>query len=222
MNNFLNNFSFHSIDMKATNLLPCPDQYVTTYNNEKLTSRTYDSIEYNYDTQGNHCCTNLKQHIIAILLESPHKDEYEMINGVLSPKGPLVGKWNTFFSIFPETIKQSKIYKKINTQLVYNIVFVNAIQYQCSLGKELRGKNSYQKQKNMNVINCWWMGFNKDLEKRLEALRPEMIINLSGKSNEISEKIDLMIQNNQELSKVFMTKGSHPSTWKKSDQKYID
>lgn len=50
MNNFLSNFNFKNIDSAATNLLTCPDQYISSYTIDMTSlTRTYDSISYNFD-----------------------------------------------------------------------------------------------------------------------------------------------------------------------------
>ena len=226
MDNFLVNFNFKHIDSAATNLLICPDQYVSIYNlGQAVQTRTYDSISYNYDTKGSPICANKRQNTIAIILESPHADEYEFVNGVLVPNGPLCGKWNDFASLFDSAIKSSILNSLIQNSITYNIAFVNAVQYQCSLGKPLSGKNSYQNQKNKNVINCWYQGFNLDLKQRLIALNPTIIINLSGKNASICNQITNMISNpNNGLKAIPYTIGIHPSVWrcKKNSSKLIE
>lgn len=56
-------------------------------------------------------------------------------------------------------------------------------------------------------------GFNDDLEKRLIALKPEIIIDLSGKSPNIHFLIDDMIKKSQTLNSINRTYGVHPSRW---------
>ena len=211
MNNFLPNFNFQNIDTTATNLLVCPDQYVAMYtpSTSKISSRTYLNIDYGYDATGNAVCNNLKNDTIVIVLESPHKDEYCYVNGVLVPKGPLVGSWNGFQKLFHSAIQGSAVSRAISNISTYNIAFVNAVQYQCSLGKTLYKNLNNAKQKNTNVINSWHSGFSGDLEKRLIALKPIIIIDLSGKSQNIHNCIVDMIAN----LKVPFTCGIHPSRW---------
>ena len=217
MYNFSPSFNFKSIDSNATNLLVCPDQYVATYNPgnfvNPVSNRTYIDIDYVYSTSGKPVCTNLLSDTIAIILESPHRDEYWYPGGVQTPKGPLVGSWNVFQLQFHRAIQTSALNATISSSKVYNIAFVNAVQYQCSLGKPLSGKNSYANQKNLNVKNSWSQAFAVDLEKRLTALRPSLIIDLSGKKQKIHDNISSMISNNSNLKSVSYTFGAHASRW---------
>lgn len=226
MYNFTPNFNFRNIDLAATNTLICPDQYVAVYTiGTALLSRTYSSISYDLDVNGNPKSSTKRKNTIAIILESPHIDEFEYVNGIFAPKGPLVGKWNDFAQNFDGAIKNSKIYQKINGSKSYNIAFINAVQYQCSLGKPLSGKHSYNTQKSKNVINCWHSGFNIDLIKRLQALQPTIIINLVGKNSSFANQIYNMIATpNNKVSHITYTDGYHPSCWvrNKKSKKLID
>lgn len=213
MNNFLPNFNFQNIDTTATNLLVCPDQYVTMYtpSTGQISSRTYINIDYGYDVAGNVMCNNLKSDTMVIVLESPHKDEYCYANGVLVPKGPLVSSWNDFQKLFHNAIQGSAVSNAISNASTYDIAFVNAVQYQCSLGKTLYKNKNNKKQKNTNVINSWYSGFSGDLEKRLIALNPSIIIDLSGESQIIHKCIANMIVSLNLKAKF--TYGIHPSCW---------
>ncbi len=213
MNNFLPNFNFKNIDSNATNLLTCPDQYVSSYV-MGMTSLTEnrDSISYNYDKKRNPTCDNKRKNTIAIILESPHINEYNNVNGVLAPKGPLCGKWNDFANHFYTAIQGSSVISSIQTNVIYNIAFVNMVQYQCSLGNPLSGKNSYQKEKNQNVINCWYNGFNIDLKKRLIAINPSVILVLCGK--DFCRNVTLMLAGNKILCQITTATGKHPAYWK--------
>ena len=217
MRNFSPKFNFKSIDSKAINLIACPDQYVATYNPgipaNPVSSRTYINIDYVYSASGKPVCTNLLLDTIVIVLESPHKDEYSYAGGVSTPKGPLVGSWNIFQLQFHRAIQSSALWTTVSIAKVYNIAFVNAVQYQCSLGKPLSGKNSYANQKNLNVKNSWSQAFDVDLEKRLTALQPSLIIDLSGKKQEIHNNISFMISNSSNLKTVPYTFGAHASRW---------
>ena len=217
MHNFLPNFSFLSIDSTATNLLICPDQYVATYSPNNTTghvsTRTYINIDYGYDAGGVAVCFNPKPNTIAVILESPHSDEYEYINGILTPKGPLVGSWTDFEQFFHGAIQASRLSSYISSSSVYNIAFVNAVQYQCSLGKVLYRNKINSAQKDRNVINSWYSGLSNDLEKRLIALNPCMIIDLSGKTQKIHEAIVAMIHTSK-LNTCLFVSGMHPSRWK--------
>lgn len=214
MINYLPNFEFKNIDVTASNTLVCPDQYVATYSSQGnvLSQRMYEDIDYFYDNRGNPNCNNSKLNIIAVIVESPHVDEYKFQNGVLVPVGPLVGSWEEFETHFGKALQSSCVKNNVASNSQYNVVFLNAVQYQCSTGRNLNQKLNRNK-KDENVINCWFSGFNDDLEKRLIALKPEIIIDLSGKSQNIHFLIDDMIKKSQTLNSVNRTYGVHPSRW---------
>ena len=229
MYNFLPNFNFSNIDPTATNLLLCPDQYVAYYSpgntGNELSQRYYTNINYVYDMSGNNKCTNKKKNTIAIILESPHRDEYEYVNGVLLPKGPLCGKWTDFEKSFHKAIGASSVAPLLKNKATYNIAFINAIQYQCSQGRPLWNNIQNRAQKNSNVINCWHTGFDADLIHRLTSLNPSIIINLSGKEQKISCLIEQAVLNAPFLcakgksKQSKYTKGCHPSSWQRQINK---
>ena len=223
MYNFSPCFDFKSVAPTATNLLICPDQYIANYaySGGKWQLTPLDpsvSIEYDYDQNGNEKCRSRKRNTIAIILESPHKDEYKYINGVLVPIGPLTGKREVFTNNFDTAIQKSKIFKHLRPN-TYNIALINAVQYQCSQGKALWSNKTNQAEKNNNVINSWHSGIKKDFMSRLKALRPCIIINLSGETFPIFSLVEQEIKNESSFAKHIAngmyTTGTHPSSWQK-------
>ncbi|MBO7086182.1 MAG: hypothetical protein J6W25_03600 [Bacilli bacterium] len=220
MNNFIPDFNFINIDNAAKNLICCPDQFVAEIKNMKLSNRIYETISYYYDEKGVPKYSSeykSDNKIIAVVLESPHIDEYQYINGVVVPKGPLIGSWKLFKENFAGLLY--KEFQNLDKSQDYVICFINAIQYQCSLGKPLTGKNSYSLEKNRNVINAWYSGFNNDLVYRLKATNPDIIINLSGISMKISKLIDAMLK--KDFPNVLKAYGTHPSRWNKNATRKI-
>ena len=187
--------------------------YTPNSGTKHISGRTHINIDYGYDALGNSACFNIKLDTIVIILESPHTDEYVYVNGILAPKGPLVGSWGNFEQYFHAAIQGSALNSYISNTKVYNIAFVNAIQYQCSLGKTLYKNSVNTDRKNQNVINSWYSGFSVDLEKRLMALNPIFLVDLSGKTQEIHSAIINMLKKST-LSSIPFTYGIHPSKWK--------
>lgn len=222
-------FLFNNCHIKPNNLavstkkkpLVCPDQYVAIVKIKKFCNRT--SVKYLENNIQN--CHNRKIEInnkyksIVIILESPHDKEFDFNNNVAI--GPAVGKTGENFSKwFCETMLKSMIINRCKSGAtqkkkskiksgIYNIVFMNAIQYQCSLGEET---SSFRDQ---IFSKMWEKPEVKDCFKnRLKLYKPNMIINCctGGKSKSkgsrlvedylktIDEKIDLYME------------GAHPSS----------
>ena len=83
--------------------------------------------------------------VIVILAESPHKDEFNYNSGGATPKHPLVKSKS-------KIQKNLKNYLPSNLNGKYDVYLVNAIQYQCSFGLDLK---KYRMQKN-NVFALTW------------------------------------------------------------------
>jgi len=134
----------------------CPDQVVGKMDGGKLTEEERQDIDYTFENgkylarknvikkNEGKITTTLEEltNPIAIVLESPHIDEFEYDESkepyeAISAKGPAMGKTrDRFFEKFLELVKKSEIYRKIETG-THDIVFMNSIQYQCSLGQRL-------------------------------------------------------------------------------------
>lgn len=123
--------------------------------------------------------------LIAIILESPHIKEYKNSLGI---EGPAMGSSGNRFNrqcipVFNnnKNVLISALGITANSQKKeYTVCFVNAIQYQCSLGfspikKDLRDK----------VFSGLWNrgpdSFRNDLIDRLNILKPKVIINACTK-----------------------------------------
>lgn len=130
-------------------------------------------------TQINNC----KYERIAILLESPHKDEYISKNKLLT--SPAMGNSGTIFNnncikVFNDNLDTLcaalGITQNSNIKKTYTITFVNAIQYQCSLGYSPINRNIRD-----YVFSSLWNrnpnSFQDDLIERLNILKPRLIIN---------------------------------------------
>ena len=108
-----------------------------------------------------------KKNVIIILAESPHVFEYYFQNGVCSGfKSPLHRCDNR--------IKKHLNANKnnwIDSKIEYDVVIVNAIQYQCSFGLKLWKNQKNQDQRN-KVFEWTWTNENAlaDLQKRLSTI----------------------------------------------------
>jgi hypothetical protein len=161
---------------------------------------------------------------IAILLESPHINEYSP-NNKTGISGPAMGSSGNRFngqciSVFNNNIGVLQAALGINTgssqRYVYEVFFVNAIQYQCSLGyspikKEIRDF----------VFEALWNSypnsFRDDLVERFNILKPNLIINAC------TRELQKTVCNNTSISPYligfnysFLTASKHISAWDKN------
>lgn len=215
--NYLINFNFSSIINPvpgiSVNPNPCPDQLVGTLKNGVFAPSARTNIDY---LNSNTISNNLTNPIV-IILESPHKDEYN--TNTLQALGPAMGKTGIAFNQYFDSLIVASKNIALSPQHNHDILFVNAIQYQCSLGKKLNGKDSYEnkKQRDQNWLTCFNNSESNDLEKRIAAIKPYAIINLCtiGLSN-LQLYVDRAVKsyvNQVGNSSIYYTIGNHPSTW---------
>ena len=175
--------------------------------------------------------------IMCIVLESPHKDEFDerkKKNGISIPS-PAVGATGTlFFKHFEGLIKKSKIYPQLADG--YYIIFMNAVRMQASKGKALGKKHPDNvKCRDDNWLNFWnCRSGEQDFIERLIKYNPDVIINLCTKGHEDREKgeelqdfveraiIKYKEDKTNKASETIITKGNHPSSWMGPRNRRID
>lgn len=114
---------------------------------------------------------------IVLILESPHKDEYDDSKSSITP-APALGRTgsnldNKFVCKINEFIKNNTKRVEIKNG-VYNIILMNAVQYQCSMG--LVPLNTTVR--NALFLQMWFNGkVRKNFTKRLNKYAPDVVIN---------------------------------------------
>lgn len=210
--NFLGNFDFPiAIGITNANPNPCQDQKVGTLSNGTFSYTSRTDIDYKNSNAININPTSP----IIIVLESPHKEEFA--NDIA--RGPAMEKTGLYFgNFFSPLLKSSKLINVL-TNSQHDVIFMNAIQYQCSLGNKLNGKRSYQnkKQRDLNWLTCFNNNYSNDLVRRINAIKPYAVINLCtmGFSN-LQLYVDRAVCsyiNGITKSPIYYTIGRHPSTW---------
>ncbi|NLZ37257.1 MAG: hypothetical protein GX897_07255 [Clostridiales bacterium] len=224
MVNYLGNFDFEKLITQHQNIKRklkrlkkngnysdkcCPDQLVGKMVDGDFIEVCRQNIDYQ-TMSGKNYVNNKLSSPIAIVLESPHRDEFDA-NGY--PIGPAMGSTGTlFFKNFVKAInKSNNINLKSGT---YDIVLINSIQYQCSLGENLDKNDDNQKQRDINWILCFIHEDSCDIERRLKALSPFATINLctKGKGSGLSNLRQLLER--KIGSMINYTSGNHPSSWR--------
>lgn len=118
---------------------------------------------------------------IVVLLESPHIDEYNVSNQSYNTAPAWGSTGNRFNSQFIKVINNNIANGNIaaNTFISntdYDVYFVNAIQYQCSLGRKPINKKIRD-----TLFEILWNiqpnSFKDDLFERLSLIKPDVVIN---------------------------------------------
>ena len=213
MINYLNHFSFSTVAPTAPIITPCPDQIIGHMNNNIFTPHTSRiNIDYITNTNGIDSINNTLTDPIVVVLESPHKYEYDPITGMAL--GPAMGTTGTLFiQHFASILSRSSNISLINGNR-YDVVLVNAIQYQCSLGLPLSGKsNRANKQQRDNYfIASLSNPNNNDFIRRISAINPFAVINLCTIGlSDLQKEVENQLNNS--TIKKNRTTGYHPSNW---------
>ncbi len=146
---------------------------------------------------------------IGVLLESPHKDEYQ--NGLpIRPANGVTGqKIEALIAQRIKTIWQSD--KLIDWQIAqfdYEVVLINAIQYQTSCYKLLGAQ--WDKRNRDHVFKLMFNNFNldTDLEQRLKAFNLDLLVNC------VTNKLKKEVRTTISLINCTRIDDEHPSAWK--------
>lgn len=146
---------------------------------------------------------------IGILLESPHKDEYQ--NGLpIRPANGVTGqKIESLIAQRIGTKWQSN--KSIGwqiTQFDYEVVLINAIQYQTSCHKLLGAQ--WDKTNRDHVFKLMFNNFNlgTDLAQRLKSYDLDLLVNCI--TNKLKKEVESIISS----IKCTCIVDDHPSAWK--------
>lgn len=144
--------------------------------------------------------------VIVILAESPHKDEYNYSKGFVTPKFPLVKSKR-------KIQKHLKNYLPSSLSGKYDVYLVNAIQYQCSFGLDLK---NYRMQKNNVFALTWNMepALNDLICELKNLIRSEQDIILNCCTKELRKFLCMTEILKLYFSQSNISEAPHPSTWK--------
>lgn len=136
---------------------------------------------YGLDSQGQF---NTDNKDIVLVLESPHRSEYNKGNGsaIKSANGKTGDKIEKQLS---PKINDMLINNQILIDQAYNVYAVNAIQYQCSCGLK-----PIQTELRNSIFRMLWPSLKEDFINRIKQLNPVLIINMcTGGVSSISDHI---------------------------------
>ncbi len=208
--------------------LPCPDQIVAELKISKMTSddisvefikfcrtkfnnRNRDSI---YERKLLKHEKNDKPNRIILILESPHKDEYNFISDCTRVNGPAYGKTGENINRYlPEILKNIMLdYVNENEIKIYELVLINAVQYQCSLGeptKKYRNKVFKAYMENEQIKNDFCFRIKQTLDS---CAGPCIIINCCTKGD-IRGTNHKIVSDTLEYMGLYFYESTHPSSW---------
>lgn len=143
---------------------------------------------------------------LGLLLESPHKSEYQ--NGLpIRPANGVTGE--KIEALLANKMSESKLQKELPKTYDYEVVLINAIQYQTSCYKLL--KEEWNAVNRDHVFRLMYnnFGLKADLMKRLQSYGLDYLINCV--TNNLKKEVQ------EDISKYFkatILEYSHPSSWK--------
>lgn len=152
---------------------------------------------------------------LVLLLESPHKAEYDSNGNPLRPANGTTG--TKIQKLFAKQANNNKSWG-LNKKKTYCVWLVNAIQYQTSAFNQLNNQKNYNEQwrsiRNYIFKTLWkneqLFNLQADLTKRINTIKPKVTINCvtGGKS---ASGLRTMVN---KLIKQPVICYYHPSSWK--------
>lgn len=211
MANYLSNFNFNSVINNAKEISGAsPDQMIGCIRNGQFNlCNSRINLNYNNNLLVNY--QNISNRpIILIILESPHISEFN--NNI--PIGSMMNKKTIqkFNNKLMYLLQRSCIYNQI-LKNNYNVVIMNSVQYQCSLGAHLN--NSTNKEiRDKNWVTCYTKNCKYDLKERIKLVNPKIVINLCTKGfKNLQMILDRDLFDFCKKHNITYTYGSHPTTW---------
>lgn len=215
------------------NAILCPDQYVGIINIEK--NGCVSSWNVGWVDEGiskNDREVKLEKYkqqefpVLAIVLESPHKEEFgdnhqQAIGPAIGTSGNNLKKYlpQVVFNYLPARKVDNKIYYAPEDQIPngkYNVLLINAIQYQCSLGEDT-------KQYRDEIFSAMWGKdeVRDDFKKRLTSHNPCVVINACTSTGDKDRKSNVQNAINECQSKLNL-QSPHPSSWYDASNRRIE
>lgn len=166
-------------------------------------------------------CNINKIENLVLLLESPHKDEYDIYGNPLRPANGRTG--TNINNLFAKQINNNNlIINTLQNNIAYRVWIVNAIQYQTSGYNQLHNIRMYNQSWRIvrnNVFKALWNNEKKfhlqaDLVHRLNQINASIVVNCvtGGKNkNGLRMLVENGLQNHNLIPSALYY---HPSYWK--------
>ncbi len=177
-------------------------------------------------------CRNKDVKKIALILESPHKDEYDRVGSDFIPVAPAMGQ--TGIKIRGGLTKRPFI-SHLKNKYDYEIKLMNAVQYQCSCYNYIDELNRIDKKLRDEVFRLLFEKLEQDFCSRIENYSPDIIVNActggeiedehhpkketsSEEKHQLNWYVDKKLKN-ETISKEYISGknyyvDTHPISWK--------
>lgn len=188
-------------------------RYFIDCKNGKLTKKSYVKGNKTYSNskyKDKSINIDTKYKTIVLLLESPHKDEYDSANNPIAPAQGKTGEnIEKYIISVLEDIKSRD--KKLLKEEGYRLIVCNPIQYQTSLYMYHKQdlKDDYATLRNQ----CWRKMWQEDcirdnFKERIKSYKPELIINACTSS--LKDNVTKFLKE-KGYNNIYTT--YHPSYW---------
>lgn len=118
-----------------------------------------------------------KRKNLALILESPHKNEYDKVGNIYVPIAPAMGETGVKLR---GAITKRKFIALLDPECDYEVKLFNAVQYQCSCYNELIQHNpDYELCHSLRnrVFKLLWKSKANDFIIRITRYKPDIIVN---------------------------------------------
>lgn len=195
--------------------IACPDIYGSEIENGIVEKIWFDEIKRCNNKKNLNTDRNRNYKTNAVILESPHKTEYEnhcFINPALGSTGKKLQQ------LFPNLVKKmasSGLCSDIKNGK-YRFILMESIQHQCSLGIEPINHEI----RDLIFSGIWEReDIKNDFLIRLSSYNPDIILNLCTKGEKAKPELRILVHNlinkyQKSNTLVKLYRGSHPSSWK--------
>lgn len=203
------------------NAMACPDQYIAIIKVVKGKvvefCPCFDFTVKDNRANNSKIISKMKHiPVMAIILESPHQKEFDNKHAIGPAMGATCGNFRFYFEEMLEAAIANNQCELVH--LRYRIVFINPIQYQCSLGEDT------DKYRN-NIFSGMWKQVNvrQDFTDRLFSHKPRVVINCCTYTykDQVKNEIKSEIQKENRNEDITFLKSTHPSSWNDKKNRHI-
>ena len=191
-------------DEEARCMTPCPNQAVGRIGN--LSSQEIFERRYNVDQ------LSTDEKCVILVLESPHKYEYvKDESGRWIAKGPARGCTGCRIRWYLHGILKNQIFST-RDYAQWTLVLVNAVRFQCSLGRDISDDDG--RLKNKILLRCLEESIFKDDfgNKIQDVMRDRECLVINACTSVARDKVGKILQRVIGGSE-FVTIHGHPSSW---------
>ncbi len=147
---------------------------------------------------------------LSLVLESPHKNEFDQYNNPLRPANGKTGN-----AINSKLSNRPWVNKNLNSNYYYEIYIMNPVQYQascyCVLGNNCSRNNTNQVFR--KLFSKLFFNLRNDFINRINTYMPDMIINCCSSCGSLKKTVEVAIKESSFYSNNHYVIDYHPSKW---------